>query len=131
MGNKSFFMACMLTFSFSAFSQNMDPKTEQEYAQVIMDCYTENLPKSERWEVIKFSYTKGEINSEGQAEILVSAKFTPDNKQWKEAPFCHPLAPMVITETYLKNIGKFDEKLKSIELIVEFVGDYKVKIDQK
>ncbi len=34
-------------------------------------------------------------------------------------------------ETYLKNIGKYDENFKSIELTVEFVGDFKVKVNQK
>jgi hypothetical protein len=41
------------------------------------------------------------------------------------------MAPMAITETYLKNIGKYDENFKSIELTVEFVGNFKVKVNQQ
>ncbi len=128
---KSLFIVFAMSFPLFGQAQNMDPKTEQEYAQVIMECYTENIPKEERWEELKFSYTRGKTNSEGKKEIAVSAKYTPDNKKWKEAPSCHPLAPMVITETYLKNIGKYDENFKSIELTVEFVGNFKVKVNQK
>ena len=128
---KSLFIVPVIFLPLFGQAQNMDPKTEQEYAQVMMECYTENIPKEERWEELKFSYTRGKTNSEGKKEISVSAKYTPDNKKWKEAPSCHPLAPMVITETYLKNIGKYDEKFKSIELTVEFVGNFKVKVNQK
>lgn len=128
---KSLFIVLVMFLPLFGQAQNMDPKTEQEYAQVMMECYTENIPKEERWEELRFSYARGKTNSEGKKEISVSAKYTPDNKKWKEAPSCHPLAPMVITETYLKNVGKYDESFKSIELTVEFVGNFKVKVNQK
>lgn len=131
MPNKILFLIAAMLLPLLSQAQNMDPKTEQEFAQVLMECYTENIPKDEKWEELKFSYTRGEINKDGNKEVFVSAKYTPDNKQWKVAPSCHPLAPIFITETYLKNIGEFGEKFKSIELNVKYIGNFKVEVNQK
>ena len=117
--------------SVSIQAQNMDPKTELEYAQVMMDCLTENIPRDERWEAAKFRYARGEINTEGKNEVSVSAEYTSDDIEWKEVNYCHPMAPIIITEAYLKNIGKFDDKFESIKLEVRWVGDFKVNIYQK
>jgi hypothetical protein len=125
-------MACLTSvLSAGALAENLDPKTDLEYAQVMMECYTENLPENERWEVLKVIYARGKVDKEGKKEVNISAKYSADNRSWKDAPSCHPLAPIVITESFLKSTGKFDDKFKSIELIVKWAGDFKVNIVQK
>lgn len=67
---KSLFIVSAMSFPLFGQAQNMDPKTEQEYAQVIMECYAENIPKEERWEELKFSYTRGKKTARGKKKFL-------------------------------------------------------------
>ncbi|RZQ51387.1 hypothetical protein C1E23_19740, partial [Pseudoalteromonas phenolica] len=63
-------IACLASvLSANALSSNIDPKTDLEYAQVMMECYTENLTENEKWEVLKFSYAREEVNKEGKTEV--------------------------------------------------------------
>ena len=63
-------MSGIRPFSRCAFVEYRS-KTDLEYAQVMMECYTENHPENEKWEVLKFSYAREEVNKEGKTEANV------------------------------------------------------------
>lgn len=63
-------MVCLTSvLSAGALAENLDPKTDLEYAQVMMECYTENLPANERWEVLKFTYVRDKTDKEGKRKL--------------------------------------------------------------
>ena len=111
----------------TASAQNMEPKNKNEYSEVMKQCYTENLQA--KWKVIEFKYQNNGVNEQGKKAISVSAKYNEDGKNWNEAPSCYPLAPMVITESYLKNIGKYGNDFKSIVLVLNSSGESTVQIN--
>ncbi len=128
---KAVFGLISVLLSINAYSKNIDPTTEKGYVEVMLECYTENIPANEKWKSIKFSYARGGVDNEGKSKVKVTAKYSKDDINWEIAPSCHPLAPMVITENYLKNIKKFNKGFKSIQLVAHDSGSFNVDIKQK
>ena len=111
-----FILSIFCIFSFSGLAQNMEPTTEEEYVAVIKQCYTEEL--NEKWRMISFVYMRGDLNTEEKREVEVSSRYLTKDNKWHDAESCHPLAPIFITEFYLKHLGKFGDKFKRIEVSI-------------
>ncbi|MAD90407.1 MAG: hypothetical protein CMK64_11940 [Pseudoalteromonas sp.] len=110
-------------------SFKINPITQLEFVQLIMECYTNPLPLGERWDVLEFSYIRNEPEKKQSSSILLEAKYSSEQKSWKKPAPCHVKAPIWITNSYLKNAKLFEQDLKAIHIHVKWAGDWKVEIE--
>lgn len=124
---KIIYIFAFTVLSATVSAQNTDPKTKSEYSEVMRQCYTDDLKA--KWKTFEFTYQHEGIDKKGKKDISMSAKYSEDGKTWSIAPSCHPLAPVILTESYLKNIGKYGNDFKSIVLVLKSSGDSSVQIN--
>ena len=107
----------------------INPTTQLEFVQLIMECYTNPLPLGEKWDVLEFSYIRNEPEKNQNSSITLEAKYSFESESWKTPSPCHIEAPVWITNSYLENAELLKQDLKAVHITVQWVGDWNINIE--